>query len=146
MNVLVQRAAVTSFDSAEPPPRRFSVPEGITVFEFLQRVRKADFLPNLPGNRATWLVEGEAPVALALQEYRDPWPLLPPDTRLTAVAGRLPRPHLYFRHLEGETPEVAFRRFGGDPVRLGRDAFKASKEITWTVALREFFAPGERSR
>ena len=146
MNVLVQRIAVASFDAAEPAPRRFNVPEAITVLDLLRRVRDADFLPSLPGSRATWVVEGNVPLALAMQEYREPWPLLSAETRFVAVAGRLPRPHLLFRHLEGESPESAFRRLGGDPVRLGRDAFKASKEITWAAALRDFFGPGERSR
>ena len=130
----------------DPAPRRFDVPDTITLLDFLRRALDAGYLPALPGNRATWVVEGDRPLALATQEYRDPWPLLSVETRLIEVAGRLPRPHLLFRHLAEESPEAAFRRLGGDPVRLGRDAFKASREITWSDALREFFTPAGRRR
>lgn len=145
MNVLVHRAD-TQDDAAQPIPRRFSVPDAIALLDFLRRVRDADYLPNLPGGRATWVAEGDLPLAVVTQEFLEPWPLLPAATPLVEVAGRLPRPHLWFRHLPGESPEEAFRRLGGDPVRLGRDAFKASREITWTAAVRDFLHQGGRLR
>ena len=144
MHVLVHRARAE--DEAEAPlPRRFDVPDAITVLELLERVRDAGYLPSLPGGRATWVAEGERPLAVVTQEYLAPWTLVPAPTRLVEVAGRLPRPHLSFRHLAHRLPEDVYRSLGGDPVRLGRDAFKPSKEITWTAALRDFIAQG-RSR
>ena len=110
------------------------------------RSRDAEYLPLLPGGRATWVVEGERPTAIMTQEYRDPWPLLAPGTKVVEVAGRLPHPHFFFRHLARQNPEEAYRRFGGDPVRLGRDAFKPSREISWTAAIRDFVAQGRMRR
>ena len=143
--MLVHRAP-TEEDAESPIPRRFDVPDAITVLDFLARVRDAGYLPSLPGGRATWAVEGERPVAVMTQEYLPPWPLLPATTRVVEVAGRLPRPHFSFRHLPRQNPEDAYRSLGGDPVRLGRDAFKASREITWTAALRDFVAQGRDRR
>lgn len=145
MTVLVHRAR-TEDDGDPPIPRRFDVPDAITVLELLARIRDADYLPSLPGGRATWTVEGERPVAVMTQEYREPWPLLPPDARVVDVAGRLPRTHFFFRHLARVPPEEAYRNLGGDPVRLGRDAFKPSREITWAAALRDFVALGRSRR
>ena len=144
MNVLVHRAR-TEEDADMPIPRRFDVPDSITVLELLARIRDADYLPSLPGGRATWLAEGERPLAIMTQEYLEPWPLLPPAMKVVEIAGRLPHPHISFRHLARQMPEDAYRSFGGDPVRLGRDAFKPSREITWAAALRDFVAQG-RSR
>ena len=145
MQVLVHRAP-TEDDAQSPIPRRFDVPDAITVLDLLARVRDADYLPTLPGGRATWVAEGERPLAVVTQEYLEPWPLLPSATRVVEIAGRLPRPHLLFRHLPRQLPEDAYRSLGGDPVRLGRDAFKPSREITWAVALRDFVASGRPRR
>ena len=140
MNVLVERDSIGTHEApGAPRVRRFEVPPATTVLEFLERVRDAHVLPAAPGGRATWIAEGDRPLAILTQEYLAPWTLLPATTRLVEVAGALPRPHLLLRYLERENPEEAFRRLGGDPVRLGRDAFKPSREIDWPSALRDFF-------
>ena len=147
MHVLVQREHTgATGDASALTARRYEVPDGVSVLDFLRFVRDAHMLPAVDGGRATWVAEGEGPLAVVTQEYRESWMLAPRDAPLVEVAGRLPRPHVLFRYLAQRAPEDAFRSLGGDPVRLTKDEWKPSREITWTVALRDFFAQGERSR
>lgn len=138
MIVLVHRDSAAGDDA--PLPRHFEVPDAATLGDLLLRAAKAHYLPPLPGGRATWLVEGERPLAVVTQEYRDPWPLATLATPLPEVAGRLPRPHLRFRFFGRRSPEDVFREFGGDPVRLPRSAWDASAEISWSEAFRRFMS------
>ena len=111
----------------------------MTVGDFLRRVHGARLLPLVTGGKATWIAEGDRPLAIVTQEYREPWLLVGPNARLVETAGRLPQPHLRLRYVGPRSPEDVFREYGGDPVRLGRGAFEASAEITWSEAFRMFF-------
>ncbi len=147
MHVLVQREHTGTFGDADAlTARRYEVPDRMTVIEILHFVRDAHMLPAVEGGRATWVAEGERPLAVVTQEYLQPWMLARREATLVEMAGRLPKPHLLFRYFARRSPEDVFRQFGGDPVRLSQDDWKPSREITWTVALRDFFAQGERFR
>lgn len=142
MHVLVQREDLRDADDAGSiKVRRFEVSDAATVVDFLRRVRTSNLVPNLAGGRATWVVEGDRPLAVLTQEYREPWALVGANVRLVEVAGRLPRPHVGLRYFAQRSPEDVFREFGGDPVRLGREAFEASHEISWREAFESFFRP-----
>ncbi|GEM_PF-3257275 len=142
MTVLVHRESAGPEDG--PRPRMFEIADDASLGDLLRLVAKSSYLPDLPGGRATWLFEGERPLAVATQEYREPWPLVALATPLSQVAGCLPRPHFRFRAFGKRSPEEIFREFGGDPVHLPREAWDASAEITWSEAFRRFFTPPRR--
>jgi hypothetical protein len=147
MIVLVHREGVGEVDECSVPgARAIHVPEHATLAELLKVVRAREYLPDVPGGRATWVCEGARPLAIVAQEYREPWPLPQTNRSLAELAGTLPRPHFFLRYLGRETPEDAFRRLGGDPVRLPREAWEPSAEITWTSALRQLLTPRGRPR
>ena len=147
MIVLVHREAVCMGDDADTPHAKpFHVPERATLAEFLELLRGQGYLASIAGGKATWVCEGDVPLAVVTQEYREPW-LLPGAARPVAeVAGTLPRPHFFFRYYAQEAPEEVYRRLGGDPVRLPKEAWEASREISWSEALRDFFTPRNRVR
>lgn len=147
MIVLVHREGVCMGDDVDTPHARpIHVPEGTTLTEFLHLLRRQDYFPSIAGGRATWVCEGDRPLAIVTQEYREPWPLTGGGRRVEEVAGTLPRPHFFFRYLAQESPEEAYRRLGGDPVRLPKEAWDASPDISWSDALRQFFSPSARAR
>lgn len=140
MIVLVHREAVHEVDEGSTAfARPLHVPEGATLVELLQAARQ--YLPAIDGGKATWVCEGDRPLAVVTQEYREPWPLTGGSRPLAEVAGTLPRPHFFFRYHAQESPEDVYRRLGGDPVRLPKEAWEASREISWSEALRDFFTP-----
>lgn len=142
MTILVHRESVRPADGAQA--KLFEAPSHASFGDLLDLIRSARFLPRVPGSRAVWIVEGEAPLAVLTQEFRDPWPLVGLGTPLWEVAGRLPRPHVSFRFLGRRSPEDVYRELGGDPVRLERTAWEPAPDIPWGVALREFFQPHDR--
>lgn len=144
MIVLVHRESAN--EDGTPPPKAVHVPDGATLLDLLHIVRRLDYLPAIDGGRATWLCEGEMPLAIVTQEYREPWTLVRGERRLEGLAGKLPQPHFLFRYLGKESPEEAFRRYGGDPVRLPKEAWDPSAEITWPDALRRLLSPRTRGR
>lgn len=141
MLVLAHRDAVRAGDEEGPLSRLFEVSETISLVRFLATMREGRFLPRVFGGRATWVVEGDRPLAVLAQEYRDAWPLTEAGAKLVDLAGTLPRPHLTFRYHGRRLPEDVFRELGGDPVRLGRDAFEASPGINWSTALYDYLRP-----
>lgn len=144
MTIVVHREGVPSADDDPPRPKLFEAAEDVTLGELLPRIRQAQYLPPVPGGRATWIVEGERSLGLVMQEYREPWMLVGPGTRVVEIAGRLPRAHLTFRYRGQESPEDVLRELGGDPVRLSKEAWDASPDIPWQEALRRFLTPRRR--
>jgi hypothetical protein len=146
MIVLVHREAVRGVDDSAPFAKAVHVPDSATLAEFLKMQSVREYLPAVDGGRATWVCDGDVPLAVVTQEYREPW-LGPAANRpLIQLAGTLPNPHFSFRYLAQESPEDAFKSIGGDPVRLPKEAWEPSAEITWTDALRHLLNPRSRSR
>ena len=140
MHVLVQRDDLgEAEDGSTPKVRWLNAEDGVTVGDFLRRVHAARLLPLVTGGQATRIAEGDRSLAVVAQEHRGPWLLVGPNVRLVEVAGRLPLPHVRLHYVGQRSPEDVFREHGGDPVRLGRGAFEASAEITWSEAFRMFF-------
>lgn len=146
MIVLVHREAVRGVDDSPPFAKAVHVPDSATLTEFLKMTSVREYLPAVDGGRATWICQGDVPLAVVTQEYREPWLAPVANRRLIELAGNLPNPHFSFRYLAQELPEDVYRTIGGDPVRLPREAWEPSVEITWTDALRHLLSPRSRSR
>lgn len=142
MLVLVHREGVRGIDGdSSIPGKAVLVHDRSKLSDLLRVVRGMNYLPAIDGGQATWVCEGAAPLAVVTQEYREAWLLPGADRRLEEVAGQLPHPHFLLRYLGHEIPEEAFRRYGGDPVRLPKEAWEPAVEISWSDALRRFLTP-----
>jgi hypothetical protein len=93
MRVTFSRDEVHMGDDALP--LALFVDDGATIADVVLAMRQAQFLPPISGGQATWIVEGETPVAVIAQQWIIPKFLVSPE--LPASALRNPQANTDFR-------------------------------------------------
>jgi hypothetical protein len=124
MSVVIWRDSVAAGDDADAPHEwAVPVPSDAPVTAVVDEILRARYLASIAGGRATWIVEGERPVAVLAQQWDAPRWLVTPDMSVDAVRRRTGRPDLQVRYWCQVDPERVYAcLLAGEPLpdRYGR--------------------------
>ena len=123
-SIIIWRDSVAAGDDADAPHEwLLPIAPDATVADVVRRIANAHYLASVIGGQATWIIEGDRPLAVVAQQWSEPRFLVDEETAIREVVSASGQPHVNARYWVQVSPERVFDalRMGGPPPdRTGR--------------------------
>lgn len=107
--LVVWRDSVAAGDDAHAPHEwRLAVQADTTVDDVVRAIRTARYLASISTGEATWIVEGDRPLAVVAQQWTAPRFLVDPATPIHSVVRVSGSPHVEVRYWKQVAPERVY--------------------------------------
>ena len=107
MRIIATRHDVHASD--DPRPFHFEMADGASPEEILRRAADPSWLPSIQGNRATWSIASNEPLAVLSYQWSDLKFLPQLDERIRAAERRDGALRLFFSYHAQHDPEIVYR-------------------------------------
>ena len=109
MTVVIWRDSVAMGDDVDAP-HEWAMPAmgNTTIGEIVDAMVRERYLASIIGGRATWIVEGNRPLAVVAQQWTEPRWLVTPELPLAVLRRPSGRPDLEIRYWCQADPDRVF--------------------------------------
>ena len=117
-SIIIWRDSVAAGDDGDAPHEwLLPIAPDATVGDVVHRIAGARYLASIIGGEATWIIEGDRPLAVVAQQWSAPRFLVDEGTSIRAVVRASGRPHVEARYWVQVSPDRVFDalRAGGPP-------------------------------
>jgi hypothetical protein len=106
---MIWRDSVCAGDDGDAP-HEWLVPVApdATLADVARMLLNARYLASISGGRATWILQGAAPLAVLAQEWDEPRFLAAPESPIWSQVDRSGRPHLLVKYWLQADPDRVF--------------------------------------
>ena len=114
--LVIWRDSVAAGDDADAPHEwLLSATPDASVAEVVERITSARYLASISGGEATWILEGDRPLAVVAQQWTEPRFLVDPALPVADLVNPSALPHLQARYWCQVSPDLVL-----DCLRTGR--------------------------
>lgn len=106
--LVINRDSVCAADDLDDHCARIPISQNGTLAQVLDAIQTSGYLPQISGDRATWIVELDRPLAVVAQQWATPEFLVAPQFDLADFARRNPDQPLFFRYWCQADPIAVF--------------------------------------
>ena len=108
-SLIVWRESVCAGDDCDAPHElKLHLSSEVPLRHFAKQIVEARYLAHIEGGSATWILNGNRPLAVFAQQWEQPLFLLPPATPIGAVIAADSIPHFRFRYFCQVDPHQVF--------------------------------------
>ena len=107
--LVIWRDSVAAGDDADAPHEwMLPVESEESVSDVVDRIAGARYLASISGGLATWIIQGDRPLAVVAQQWAEPRFLVDPALPIRDVVDRSARPHVQARYWCQVSPDRVF--------------------------------------
>jgi hypothetical protein len=107
--LVIWRDSVAAGDDADAPHEwLLSAAPDASVADVVERIASAHYLASISGGEATWILEGDRPLAVVAQQWTEPRFLVDPALPVADLVSPSARPHVNARYWCQVSPELVF--------------------------------------
>jgi hypothetical protein len=107
--VTLWRDSVAMGDDMDAPHEWIlSLPANAPIAEVVEQIERKKYLPQIAGGQASWILEGDQPLAVIAQQWKEPRWLVGQGVPVEQVYRKAGDPHLNLRYWCQADPEEVF--------------------------------------
>ena len=99
LELVIWRDSVAAGDDADAPHEWLLPTESdASVADVVTRIASAGYLASISGGEATWIIQGDRPLAVVAQQWTEPRFIVDPALPIREVLNPSARPHVQARY------------------------------------------------
>ena len=109
MLLTIWRDSVAAGDDADAPHEwHIEVSSTASLAEIVERIVSAHYLASIRTGKATWIIQGDRPLAVVAQQWTEPRFVVDPGLPIRELVNPSGRPHVEARYWLQVDPELVF--------------------------------------